>query len=155
MNEYGEHDYDVAKRLTFKYLYGRSETPPNIPFFKEVYRFRDDLWKEYQEKGYIESPNIKRKIFGIAEITQILPYFMQAIETDQNIWTIFNITQLLRGYKTKLILYSYDAFLFDLSYEDDPKVLQYIEEQLSAVKCTYTISYGESFGDLRLAPSCT
>jgi hypothetical protein len=155
MKEYGEEDYDTAKGLTFKYLYGRGENPPDIQFFKDVYALRDYLWEEYQEKGYIVSPNIGRKIFGITEITQILPYFMQAIETETNIQTAFNITKLLKDYKTKLILYSYDAFLFDLSYQDPNNILQLIETELSAVNCTFTLSSGYSYGDLSLVPSCT
>lgn len=147
---YGETDRDIAKRLTFKYLYGRSEDPPDIPFFKRVYELRDYLWEQYQEQGYILSPITKRKIFGITEITQILPYLMHCIETETNAQIIYILSKALNEYKTKLVLYTYDAFLFDISYDDGPEILEVIKEIIGINKRKFTMSYGATYGDLIL-----
>lgn len=145
---YGESDRDKAKKLTFKYIYGRSDNPPDIPFIKEVYEMRDFLWKQYQEQGYIISPYSKRKIFGMTEITQILPYLMQAIETEVNADSILVINKWLQKYKTKLVLYTYDAFLFDVSYDDGPEMMGYLKDIIGIRNNKFTMSYGPTYGEL-------
>jgi hypothetical protein len=55
-----------------------------------------------------------------ADITQtkLFNYIVQSKETSTNVELLELIFDRLKGKKTKLVLYTYDAFLFDYSNED-------------------------------------
>ena len=44
---------------------------------------------------------------------KLFNYLIQAKETSENIHTLSLIHRLLKNYKTKVVLYNYDAFVFD------------------------------------------
>jgi hypothetical protein len=45
---------------------------------------------------------------------KVLNYYIQSYETERNIQKILDIKDILKGKLTKLILYTYDAFVFDV-----------------------------------------
>jgi hypothetical protein len=108
-----------AKELTFKQLYGGVWSEyQNKPFFKDVNMFIDDMWDEYQYGGKYVTEN---KIFmPDVEMTRskLFNYIVQSKETSTNVELLELVFSLLEGKKTKLVLYTYDAFLFDYSNED-------------------------------------
>jgi len=108
-----------AKELTFKQLYGGVWSEYQYkPFFKDVNMFIDDMWDTYQYGGRYTTEN---KIFmPDADITQtkLFNYIVQSKETSTNVELLELIFDRLKGKKTKLVLYTYDAFLFDYSNED-------------------------------------
>jgi hypothetical protein len=108
-----------AKELTFKQLYGGVWSEyQNKPFFKDVNMFIDGMWDEYQYGGKYITEN---KIFmPDAEMTRskLFNYIVQSKETSTNVELLELVFSLLEGKKTKLVLYTYDAFLFDYSNED-------------------------------------
>jgi hypothetical protein len=108
-----------AKELTFKQLYGGVWSEyQSKPFFKDVNMFIDDMWDEYQYGGKYVTEN---KIFmPDAEMTRskLFNYIVQSKETSTNVELLELVFSLLEGKKTKLVLYTYDAFLFDYSNED-------------------------------------
>jgi hypothetical protein len=55
---------------------------------------------------------------------------MQSLETSNNILILKDILRYLVGKKTKLVLYTYDALLFDFSKEDGKETLEGIKEIL-------------------------
>ena len=108
-----------AKELTFKQLYGGVWSEYQYkPFFKDVNMFIDDMWDTYQYGGKYETEN---KIFmPDAEMTRskLFNYIVQSKETSTNVELLKLVFDKLKGKKTKLVLYTYDAFLFDYSNED-------------------------------------
>jgi hypothetical protein len=112
-------DSQAAKELTFKQLYGGVWSEyQNKPFFKDVNTFIDGMWDEYQYGGKYITEN---KIFmPDAEMTRskLFNYIVQSKETSTNVELLELVFSLLEGKKTKLVLYTYDAFLFDYSNED-------------------------------------
>ena len=48
---------------------------------------------------------------------KLFNYVLQNLETSTNVLILWEILKLLRGKKTRLVLYTYDAFLFDLDKE--------------------------------------
>jgi hypothetical protein len=108
-----------AKELTFKQLYGGVWAEYQYkPFFKDVNMFIDDMWDTYQYGGRYTTEN---KIFmPDADITQtkLFNYIVQSKETSTNVELLELIFDKLKGKKTKIVLYTYDAFLFDYSNED-------------------------------------
>ena len=110
-----------AKELTFKQLYGGIWSEyQGKPFFKEVAMYIDDLWDTFQYGGYIRTEN---KIFIRDTLENINPqklfnYIVQSTETSTNVRLLESVFNYLTDKKTKLVLYTYDAFLFDYAKED-------------------------------------
>ena len=76
--------------------------------------------------GYVEIP-VSGKRFYKHHLTDLTPakllnYFVQAVETAYNIQNIQLINKLLEPYKTKLVTYNYDSFVFDV-FDDESKIL--------------------------------
>jgi len=110
-----------AKELTFKQLYGGVWSEyQDKPFFKEVGVFVDNLWDTFQHDGTIKSHN---KIFIRDQLEGMNPqklfnYLIQSQETANNVCMLEKVLNYLKDKKTKIILYTYDAFLFDYTKED-------------------------------------
>lgn len=142
-------DYKKAKELTFKQLYGGVfEQYKDLEFFKKVQVYTDELWANYQEHGWIEAPN-SGYIYAEENLTDMKPqkllnYVLQNLETSTNISILWEILKLLRGKKTKLVLYTYDSFLFDYA-EEDRQVLKEIKNTIEKFKLSTKISYGHTY----------
>jgi hypothetical protein len=108
-----------AKELTFKQLYGGVWSEyQSKPFFEKVISYTDSIWDTYQYGKRLVTEN---KIFmPDAEMTRskLFNYIVQSKETSTNVELLELVFSLLKGKKTKLVLYTYDAFLFDYSNED-------------------------------------
>lgn len=119
-----DEEYEQSKILNFKYLYGGipKDVKEVIPYFDKVQSFMFDMWSKIKKDGYYLSPLTKRKIM-LNHIedptpTKVLNYFIQLMETETNMVIIDRLQKYLKKFKTKLILYTYDSFLFDYSKDD-------------------------------------
>jgi hypothetical protein len=120
-----------AKELTFKQLYGGVWSEyRNKPFFKDIVALTDSIWDEYQYNG--QYPTRNRIFIRDANMTQskLLNYIIQSHETTNNVMMLDNILNYLKDKKTKLVLYTYDAFLFDYSKEDGKQLLTDIKDMI-------------------------
>ena len=146
-------DVDIAKakELTFIFLYkGVPKEYMHLKYFKEVDRLIRDLWEDYCSEGFIECPisNYRfEKILGETMNPQkLFNYYIQNLETSTNVRLLKKILPKLVG-KSKLILYTYDAFLFDAAKEERhliKEILNIFEEHNLKVK----ISYGSDYDSL-------
>jgi hypothetical protein len=134
-----------AKELTFKQLYGGVWPEYQYkPFFKDVNMFIDDMWDTYQYGGKYETEN---KIFmPDANMTKskLFNYVVQSKETSTNVQLLELVFNLLEGKKTKLVLYTYDAFLFDYSNEDK----DLIQEIINILDYPVNIKQGKTYHGL-------
>jgi hypothetical protein len=138
-------DKQAAKELTFKQLYGGVWSEyQSKPFFKNVNMFIDDMWDTYQYSKLYTTTN---KIFpDTTEITpaKLFNYIIQSTETSTNVMLLEKVLDYLKGKKTKIVLYTYDAFLFDYSKEDGD-ILQDIVDLL---EYPVTIKQGNTYHGL-------
>ena len=118
-NQIGIDDRNEVKTLIFQNLYGgiRSELL-DIQYFKEIQHLTD-LLSETMVKNKAIFTHSYHIQFGIERLEPITPakvlnYYIQAYETERNIRKILKIKEKLEGKHTKLILYTYDAFVFDV-----------------------------------------
>ena len=131
-------DYKKAKELTFKQLYGGVfEQYKELEFFKKVQVYTDELWENYQEHGWIESP-ISGYQFCEWDLENMNPqklfnYVLQNMETSLNVEILYRILKILKDKNTKLILYTYDSFLFDIDKNELP-VLEQIKSVFAKLK---------------------
>ena len=78
---------------------------------------------------------------------KLFNYYIQATETYTNVEKINEIQDYLEDKKTKLVLYIYDAFIFDFAKEDGKQTLIDIENMLSE-KFPVKLKTGEHYGAL-------
>lgn len=118
-NQIGIDDRNEVKTLIFQNLYGgiRSELL-GIQYFREIQHLTDLLSETIVKNKAIftHSYHIQFSIERLEPITpaKVLNYYIQAYETERNIRKILKIKEKLEGKHTKLILYTYDAFVFDV-----------------------------------------
>ncbi len=83
------------------------------------------LWKNFNKNGYISTNcyYIKKEHHPKIHAQKLFNYYIQATETENNILKIKEIQEYLEDKKTKLVLYIYDAFVFDVAKSDGKETL--------------------------------
>ena len=76
--------------------------------------------------------------------SKLFNYIVQSKETSTNIQLLELVFNLLKDKKTKLVLYTYDAFLFDYSKEDDGL----IQEIVNILDYPVSIKQGKTYHGL-------
>ena len=146
-------DYKKAKELTFKQLYGGVfKEYKGLEFFQKIEKYVGDNWNKFQSEGFIECPVsgyvYKKENLDNMNPQKLFNYVLQNLETSMNVLVLWDIFRILRGYKTKLVLYTYDSFLFDWD-ENEADVLWKIREVF--IKYTLNIKeiegYDYNFGE--------
>lgn len=145
--ELTDEQYKESKAITFKQLYGGIEKQyEDIDFFSSMNEFINQEWKKYNAYKALVLPTgrILKKISGMNKL-KLFNYIVQNLETKENIHKILQINKLLSDKKTKLILITYDSFLFDFSQDDGKTLLKDIKQILESgdmlVKHKYGINY--------------
>ena len=147
-------DYDEAKGLSFKYLYGYipDEIKKNNEYFNKVSDYINILWNGYKSKEFIVSDIYSKKIYRKNLIdmnaNKLFNYTIQLMETENNMKALSKLISKIRNYKSKLVLYSYDSFLFDFNMEDGLDYLKKVKNILEQdgkypVKVSWGLNYHE------------
>ena len=131
-------DYAKAKELTFKQLYGGVfDNYKDLPFFKATSEYIRTTWETFQTEGVITCPishyEYKNDVLEDMNPQKLFNYILQNMETSLNIEILFRIFTLLKGMNTKLVLYTYDSFLFDLD-DSEEEVLEQIKKVFYKLK---------------------
>ena len=137
-----------AKELTFKQLYGGVWSEYQYkPFFRDVATYTDELWEEFQYSGYVKTENKTFKRSDLPDMTpaKLLNYVIQSAETSTNVILLDGILRELKDKKTKLVLYTYDAFLFDYAKEDG----DILTELKDIIHYPVSIKQGKSYHGLK------
>jgi hypothetical protein len=114
-----------AKTETFRQFYGGIDVKlsQRVPYLRKIDMFVNRLWDFGSVKGYIPSPISGRRIYLdlITDITKqkLFNYLLQLYETEMNILVMSRVNSILKPLRSKLILYTYDAFLFDVNMEEN------------------------------------
>jgi len=145
--ELTDGQYKESKAITFKQLYGGIEQQyQHIEFFKALDQFIEQEWKKYNAHKALILPTgrILKKLSGMNKL-KLFNYIVQNLETKENIYKILEVNKLLSKKKTKLILITYDSFLFDFCQEDGKtllkKIKQILESNNMVVKHKYGVNY--------------
>jgi hypothetical protein len=142
-----EGEYKKAKEITFKQLYGGIEEQyKNIPFFTTLNSYIETEWKKYNTFGAVVLPTgrIIKKTQGLNKL-QLFNYIVQNMETKENVDKIEEVSEYLKDKKTKLILITYDSFLFDFSADDGKQTLIDIKNILQKGDMIVKHKYGKDY----------
>jgi hypothetical protein len=127
-NNLTNEEYEESKRISFRVLYGGIPKEfENIEYFRIAKAYIFELWDNYNDMGYIKTPIFGRRFYkkNYEDMTpqKLFNYLIQAYETEVNIEVMEKIQTLLSDCETKLVLYTYDSFLFDVSPKDGKDLL--------------------------------
>ena len=130
-------DYKKSKELTFKQLYGGVfENYKGLEFFQKIEKYVLDLWNKFQSDGFVECKvsgyRYEKEKLQNMNPQKLFNYILQNLETSMNVCILWDILCILRKCKTKLILYTYDSFLFDVDDKED--ILEKIREVFKKYK---------------------
>ena len=141
--------YQEAKEITFKQLYGGVfKEYEHLEFFQKVKIFVNNNWETFNNLGQVIVP-ISGYCFEKSKLDNMNPqklfnYILQNVESAVNSFILMDVHKLLKGKKTKIVLYTYDSFLFDIDVGEE-----YIEEDVKNIfnkyKLTTKIKKGQSY----------
>ena len=136
--EITDEEYNQAKQINFHAIYGKiPEKYAFLDVFEKIDGFIKSLWTEYETNGRVLAP-ISNKPFTKAlknmNPQKLMNYIMQSLETSRNILILKEVLRYLQDKKTKVVLYTYDALLFDYNKEDGKETLEKLQEILETGK---------------------
>lgn len=151
-----EDEYELSKKITFNLIYGGidDDIKNNVPFMKEISDYVEKVYSEFNKSGYIETWHFKRKLkpsfFGKKiNSYKVFNYLLQSAETERNCKVLSEITSFLQNTKSKLILYTYDAFLFDV-HRDEFSIFKNLNKIITTNNVFPVRTYiGNSYGNIR------
>jgi hypothetical protein len=79
--------------------------------------------------------------------TNIFNYMLQNLETEFNSMIITELLQGLKNTKTKLILYTYDSFLFDVNIDEKDYIIDLIKRVFNNIP--YRVKIGKNYQDIK------
>ena len=144
-----EMERSEAKNLVFRQLYGNIyDQYKDFEFFRLTKEFISKVWSGFMKDGEVAGFK-SGQVFKAKDLENMNPqklfnYLIQNLETANNVELLKDILYIINSTKTELILYTYDAFLFDFSKEDKEtlkSILAIFEEKKLRVKLTYGTDY--------------
>jgi hypothetical protein len=141
--------YKESKELTFKQLYGGVfKQYKHLEFFSKIDIYVKELWNTFESNGEITCP-ISNFVYKKDTLENMNPqklfnYLLQNLETSMNVRILWDILRVLRGNKTKLVLYTYDSFLFDWD-EKEEQVMVQIKDIFKKYKFNIKIKQGNDY----------
>jgi hypothetical protein len=146
-------DYAKAKEITFKQLYGGIwKEYKDLEFFQQVQSYVDDLWDHFDRNGYTRCP-VSNHRFLKSELEDMNPqkllnYVLQNLETANNVLILYEIFKILRGKNTKLVLYVYDSFLFDVD-KNEQDIIKQIQQVFKEKKLQVKLKQGTNYNNIK------
>ena len=153
-DELTQEQREESKQITFRLLYGGIDKEfLVIPFFQKVHDFVYTLWAKSKQRGYIETPILKRRIYAenITNITanKLFNYFLQAVETEVSTQKLKQLIEFMSDKKSVIILYTYDSVLCDVEYEEAKTVLPEMKRILEQGNFTVKSKVGNIYSKIR------
>jgi hypothetical protein len=141
--------YAKSKELTFKQLYGGVfQQYEHLEYFKKIKEYIHNMWLDFYQGADIVCPIsnyvYQRDYYKEMNPQKLFNYLLQNLETSMNVRILWDIFSILRGKKTKLILYTYDSFLFDYS-EDEKEIMDEIHSVFNKYKLNIKIKQGYDY----------
>ena len=134
-DEITEEEYNQAKQINFHAIYGKiPDKWAFLDIFERIDKYIKRLWEGFENDGEILAP-ISGKPFTTKlkdmNPQKLMNYVMQSLETSRNILILKEVLRYLKNKKSNIVLYTYDALLFDFHKEDGKQTLEDIKEILS------------------------
>ncbi len=142
---------EESKGVTFQLLYGGIDDDfRQIPYFKAVADYIDEMWMETQKRGFLQTPHREIPLEWIegANPQKVFNYLLQAVETEMNVEKMRRILDYIKGTDITLDLYTYDSFLFDVPTDVDKELIKGLKEIIEEGGFPVKASWGKTYGNL-------
>jgi hypothetical protein len=100
----------------------------------------------------VETPVFKRRItehhISDPNPNKLFNYLLQAAETEFSIQNISRINDFLRNKESKVVLYTYDSILVDLSKNDGMETVHHIKNTMIDNQFPVKCYVGKNYNDL-------
>lgn len=124
-------EYQESKKITFRQLYNGIESEYRyIELFDHIEELLQAAWAEYKRQGHLMLPNGRKIRIENATPQKLFNYYVQCLETVNNVKKLTALKELFKGKKSKIILVVYDSILIDFSAEDGKGFLKQIKDTL-------------------------
>jgi len=151
-----EEEYEFSKKVTFNLIYGgiSDDVKQNVPFMKAIAEYVDSVWSYYQKNQYVETWYYKRKIASMffgdkINSYKVFNYLLQSAETEKNCEVILKINEFMQNRKSSMVLYTYDAFLFDM-HKSEFKIIKELQPIITSNNEYPVRTYiGKTYGDMK------
>ena len=118
-DELTPEEYQESKKITFRQMYnGVEDQYKHIEFFQHVSEFVEALWEQYKHVKYLQLPNLRRIIVENGNPQKIFNYYIQCLETVNNVRKLSKLRDFLKDKQSKVVLVVYDSVLIDYAAED-------------------------------------
>ena len=149
-DELTDEEYKESKALSFKIIYGGiPKEMREIEFFGKVHAFTRNLWKKFKSEKFITTYLLQRRLHAdnLSEMNapKLFNYYLQALETESNVLILKEVFKVMSGYKSKLVLYTYDSFTFDYDPSDGE---QFFVDIKNAMKYPVKGQIGDTYNTL-------
>ena len=132
-DELTPEEYQESKKITFRQMYnGVEDRYKHIPLFASIANFVEVMWTGYAKNGYVTLPNGRNIVQENANPQKLFNYFIQCLETVNNVKKLNTLKDYLADKKSKVLLVVYDSLLLDYSAEDQKGTLAQIKDILEA-----------------------
>jgi hypothetical protein len=132
-DELTPEEYQESKKITFRQMYnGVEDRYKHIPLFASIANFVELMWTDYTKNGYVTLPNGRNIVQENANPQKLFNYFIQCLETVNNVKKLNTLKDYLADKKSKVLLVVYDSLLLDYSAEDQKGTLAQIKDILEA-----------------------
>jgi len=126
-------EYQESKKITFRQLYnGVEDQYKHIELFDHIDELIQAAWSEYKRQGHLKLPNGRKIRIENANPQKLFNYYVQCLETVNNVKKLIALKELLQDKKSKVILVVYDSILIDYSAEDEKGLLMQIKNILES-----------------------
>jgi len=117
----------------------------HIEFFEDVAITVEAMWSAYKTNGFLELPNGRRIILENANPQKLFNYYIQCLETVNNVKKLDKLKHYLQDKKSKVLLVVYDSILIDYSVEDGKGTLLHIKDILEADRFRVKAKKGHNY----------
>ena len=104
------------------------------PFFEKVQKYIDKVWYTFKKDKFILSDIYNKKIFmeNLSDMNKnkLFNYLIQLTETENNMKVLSKLIPNIDNFKSRLVLYNYDSFLFDFHIEDGVDFLKRVKDAI-------------------------
>lgn len=149
-NKITKKEYERAKSDNFSILYS-NKPAPDIEFFRKLDIYKRNLFDKFQTQEVINTIIFGRPIQMVnnPDMTdyKLLNYLIQSYETERNMSVMYRLIDLLDGHDSKMILYNYDGFVFDVA-PHEIHLLKEIKDMLTIDGFPVTVECGLNYNEL-------
>tara|TARA_R110000868_G_scaffold320909_12_gene581953 strand:+ start:388 stop:1083 length:696 start_codon:yes stop_codon:yes gene_type:complete len=139
------------KDHTFKQIYGGIHKDLlDIEPFSSINALAQSIYDKFMAgtlKSLLFERPIATDLIEGSNQTKIFNYMLQNLETEFNSLIITELLQGLRETNTKLILYTYDSFLFDVNIDERDLIIDLIKKVFKEIP--YKVKIGKDYQNMK------